>query len=336
MSSKSRNPGPMEAQTILTAQDQSLFDEAWALSRENHGHTLDLYLPGMIRYGNVRGRYPAISITGNQCRLLCDHCRGLLLRPMLKAKDPDDLLRRCKAFAKNGAHGLLLTGGSNPEGQLPWSDYLSAVQRIKSETGLFISAHTGFPDYKTCCDLKEAGVTQGLIDVMGDHETARAIYHLKGLNPVLEALAGIKESGLQLAPHIVAGLFHGRIKAEQEALKIIRSHDPHVLVIVVLTPLKGTPMAGDTPPSPLEIGRLAAQARLLMPQVPISLGCERPRNRKGWEMERLAIRAGVNRMAVWSDQAVHEARRLGLTIRFQQTCCSLDFKEEYEFPRQDF
>ena len=332
MSSKSRNPRAPEAHTVLTAEDQALFDEAWGLTRKHHGKTLDLYLPGMIRYGNLRGRYPAISITGNQCQLMCDHCRGLLLSPMAKAETPDDLLKRCRAFAKNGAHGILLTGGSDLHGQLPWKRYLPAIDRINSESDLFLSAHTGFPDHNICRQLKSAGVKQGLIDVMGDAETASSIYHLKGLEPVLKGLSAIKESGLQLAPHIVAGLFNGQLKAEMKALEIIRSHAPHVLVIVVLTPLKGTPMAGLSAPSPLEIARLVAHARLLLPKVPISLGCERPRNKKGWEMERLSIQAGVNRMAVWSDQAIHEALKLGLTVRFQHTCCSLDFQKEYASP----
>jgi uncharacterized radical SAM superfamily protein len=248
---------------------------------------------------------------------------------MVKAENPEALYKRCSAFAKNGAHGVLLTGGSDLHGQLPWKHYLPAIERITGETDLFLSAHTGFPDYRTCRQLKAAGVKQGLIDVMGDAETATSIYHLSGLAHVLEALSAIKESGLQLAPHIVAGLFHGKIKAEMKALEIIRSHAPHVLVIVALTPLKGTPMAGASPPSPLDIARLVAQARLLMPKIPISLGCERPRDKQGWEMERLAIGAGVNRMAIWSDQALHEARRLGLTVRFQNTCCSLDFQKEY-------
>jgi len=335
MSSKSRHPKVSETHTVLTAEDQTLFDEAWSLTRKYHGQTLDLYLPGMIRYGNLRGRYPAISITGNQCRLMCDHCKGLLLRPMAKAETPDDLFTRCRAFSKNGAHGVLLTGGSDRNGQLPWEPYLSAINRISTETDLFLSAHTGFPDHRICRQLKAAGVKQGLIDVMGDAETASSIYHLKGLEPVIQGLSAIKESGLQLAPHIVAGLFNGQMKGEMNALEIIRSHAPHVLVIVALTPLRGTPMAGLSPPSPLEIASLVAHARLLMPKVPISLGCERPRNKKGWEMERLSIQAGVNRMAVWSDQAVYEARRLGLAVRFQHTCCSLDFQKEYASPRQN-
>jgi uncharacterized radical SAM superfamily protein len=329
MSRKSHHTGVPDSTTLITAQDRELFDEAWRLSRQYHGNTLDVYLPGMIRYGKMVGRYPGVSITGNRCQLLCDHCRGLLLKPMIKTSDPGHLVRQCRAFSKNGDHGVLLTGGSDAHGQLPWKSYLPAIHQISAETDLFLSAHTGFPDDPTCRELKKAGVKQGLIDVMGDHETAGAIYHLKDLEPVLRSLSAIKKSGLQLAPHIVAGLFHGTIKAEMEALEIVRSHSPHVLVIVVLTPLKGTPMAGAPTPSPLEIARLLARARLLMPETPISLGCERPRNHNGLEIERLAIGAGVNRMAIWSDEALGEAERLGLTVRFQHTCCSVDFKKEY-------
>ena len=136
-----------------------------------------------------------------------------------------------------------------------------------------------------------------------------------------------RQSGLQLAPHIVVGLHYGRIKGEEEALQMVSRYDPAVLVFVVLTALKGTPMAGINPPSPLEVARLIAKARLLMPHVPISLGCERPRNKDGTELEKLALRAGITRMAVWSEEALEDASRLGLSPRFQPTCCSVPFSE---------
>ena len=82
-------------------------------------------------------------------------------------------------------------------------------------------------------------------------------------------------------------------------------------------------------PTPLEIGRLIAKARIMMPGTPISLGCERPRNREGWMMEILAIVAGANRIAVWSDHAVETAVEFGLRVKYQGTCCSLPFFEEF-------
>jgi hypothetical protein len=35
--------------------DRDLFHEAWNLSRRRHGDQVTFYLPGMIRYGNLRG-----------------------------------------------------------------------------------------------------------------------------------------------------------------------------------------------------------------------------------------------------------------------------------------
>jgi uncharacterized radical SAM superfamily protein len=309
----------------ISPDDRGLFEKAWETARRWHGDDFTFYLPGMIRYGDKRGQYPAISITGEKCEMMCEHCRGRLLQPMIKVTEPDDLVEKCRRLSERGSLGVLLSGGSNLEGRLPWEKFCEAIRKVKADTGLFISAHAGFPDAKTARALKEAGVDQALIDVMGDEDTARRVYHLDRFERVLESLEGISESGIQLVPHVVTGLFYGQVKSESSALEIIRPHRPSALVIVVLTPLKGTPMAHVSTPSPMEVARLIASARIMMPEVPISLGCERPRNNAGSALEKLAILAGANRMAVWSKEAIEEARNLGLRPRFQPTCCSLDY-----------
>jgi uncharacterized radical SAM superfamily protein len=316
-----------------TSEDQILFQEAWKTARSNFGHDFTFYLPGMIRYDRERGRYPAISITGSRCDLLCEHCKGRLLAPMIEVREPEELVGLSARLSRQGALGLLLSGGSDLQARLPWPKFYDAIQRVSRETSLFISGHVGFPDRVTAAQLHHVGVRQALIDVMGDEETASRVYHLGSLDRVQESLEGISESGLQLVPHIVAGLFYGRIKGEYQALELLSRYKPSALVIVVLTPLKGTAMAGLNPPSPLEVARLIAKARLLMPHVPISLGCERPRSRHGITLERLAMTAGATRMAVWSEEAIEEAKRLGLEPRFQPTCCSVDFTEAFRVVR---
>ncbi|MFZ7111117.1 MAG: hypothetical protein ACOWYE_05495 [Desulfatiglandales bacterium] len=299
------------------------------MTRKIHGNDFTFYLPGMVRYGRERGRYPAISITGAECQLLCEHCKGRLLDPMIKVTNAAAFLSTGKRFERSGAFGLLLSGGSDHRGRLPWHKYFGAISGLCQETLLYLSAHTGFPDPKTCHLLKESGVRQALLDVMGDEETAKAIYHLEGMRPVLDAMEGICDAGLQFVPHIVAGLSYGRISAEYKAIEMISRYAPSALVIVVLTPLKGTPMAHVSPPAPLEIARLIARARCLMPEIPIALGCERPRNRDGLEMERLSIMAGATRMAVWSEESIAFASQLGLRPRFQLTCCSLEYRVDF-------
>ena len=313
----------------LSPHDQALFQEAWDTARAKHGSSLTFYLPGMIRLGRERGRYPALSLTGSRCDLLCEHCKGRLLEPMIQIHDPAELYRVSARLKDKGALGILLSGGSDISGRLPWNSFYGSIARIHEETGLFLSAHVGFPDLEACRHLKQAGVKQALVDVIGDRETATRVYHLKSEGVVLEALESISQSGLALAPHVVAGLLYGRLGGEKKALEIISRHKPEVLVVVVLSPVKGTPMASAVPPSPLEVARLIAEARLLMPEVPIALGCERPRNRQGWILESLALRAGVTRMAVWSDEVLQEAVRLGLRPRFQPTCCSVPFRDDF-------
>ena len=324
----------MSPSAEISLSDEELFAKAWEKTRAVFGRDFTFYLPGMIRHGEKRGQYPAVSITGDQCKLLCEHCRGRLLAPMLHVKEPDELMERCRRMSKGGCLGVLLSGGSDLHGRLPWTKFLDAIRTISSETDLFISAHVGFPDLDTCRKLHAAGVRQALIDTMGDEETASQVYHLSGLGQVQQSLDSIAGSGLQLVPHIVTGLYYGRMKSEYKALELLSRHEISALVIVVLTPLKGTPMAGISPPSPIEVARLIAQARLMMPQVPISLGCERPRNRQGLSLEKLAIKAGATRMAVWSEEAIAEARGLGLNPRFQYTCCSVEFRKEFESSRE--
>jgi uncharacterized radical SAM superfamily protein len=314
--------------SIIQERDRDLFREAWNIAREHHGDSFTFYLPGMIRYGSMRGLYPAISLTGNSCRLLCEHCKGLLLKPMIKAIDRKVLLNKCLNLANSGRIGVLLSGGSDREGKLPWDKFFSTIRKIKSETNLFISVHSGFVDYSQAVGLKEAGVDQALIDVMGDDETAREIYHLDGLKNVITSLDNLFRAGIDVVPHIVSGLMYGKIQGEYKALRIIRDYNPDAVVIVVLTPLKGTPMSNVSPPLPIEIARLIASARLIMPHVPISLGCERPRNMEGQLMEEMSIYAGATRMAIWSDKTVETAINLGLKPLFQKTCCSVPYRKE--------
>lgn len=317
------------ADNRIQKRDRDLIDRAWKVTRENHGNNFIFYLPGMIRYGKVRGLYPAISLTGDRCELMCEHCKGLLLKPMIKAISPEILIKRCLNLDRSGHSGVLLSGGSDLKGGLPWGRFYQAIGRIKTETNLFISVHSGFLDFSTATSLKEVGVDQALIDVMGDEETAKKIYHLDGLQRVITSLENISRSGLDVVPHIVAGLMYGRMHGEYNALRIISRFRPSALVIVVFTPLKDTPMSTESSPFPIEVARLIARARLLMPNIPISLGCERPRNKRGQLMEELAIHAGATRMAVWSTKTLGMVEKLGLKPLFQPTCCSVPYRDDF-------
>ena len=302
----------------------TLLDQAREISWRHHGRRLAIFTPGMFVAFGRRGRYPAVSITGGQCSLGCDHCRGQLLQTMLPATGPEELLELGRRLWEKGQEGMLLSGGSDRRGCLPWRRLLPAIARLKAETGLTITAHVGRLDLETARGLKEAGVSQALFEVVGSEETAREILHLDdGLAAQAQTMQACRQAGLEVVPHIILGLHRGRLRGEERALELVAQLEPSRVVFVVFMPLKHTPLAGVDPPEPEEVARFLARARRRLPRAHHHLGCARPRGAYRSRLDRLAVRAGINALALASDGALAAAQELGLELEYRQTCCSL-------------
>jgi len=286
------------------------------------GKHITFYLPGMISYNGLRGAYPGISITGAHCALMCDHCQAKILEPMPAAMSPDELIGMCRRFAERGCRGILISGGSDRNGRLPWSRFIPAIRQVKDQTGLYVSIHCGLLDPPTAMALKEAGVDQALLDVVGDDETYRRVCHVDfGISRILSTLEALKSAGLPMVPHVICGLDRGEMKSEFQALEMIARFPVEQLVIVSLMAIRGTPFEGIRTPDAHEIAEVIVEARRLMPQTRMSLGCARRRGDE--ETEILALEGGVNRMALPSDRVIERAGEMGLEIRYQRTCCSV-------------
>jgi uncharacterized radical SAM superfamily protein len=303
--------------------------EAKEISWKRFGRRITVYLPGMFSYQGLRGKYPALSITGRACELQCEHCRATTLEPMISADSPERLIKKAMLLSDTGNHGILISGGCDREGKLPWGDFLSAIREIKDKTDLYVSAHCGILDYPTALRLKEAGIDQALIDVIGDDETYRRIYHVNfGISRIAHTMDSLERAGIPIVPHVVCGLYFGKMRGERRALELISGFDVSRLVIVSLMTIPGTPLWGAETPGAEEVADIIVEARLMMPGLEIGLGCARQRG--DTRMETLAMDAGVNRMALPSEKALAHAMDLGLEIRYQRTCCSVsrDFSRD--------
>ncbi len=317
-------PDALHSWDAVAASDfDSLLDSARALSWERHGRRLDCFIPGKMVYMGEQGEYPMVSLTADACALNCDHCSRKILKSMVPAPDPEALQEVCRQLDTEGNTGVLLSGGSDGAGALPWGSFLDAIRWIKTNTALKVSIHSGIIDGATALRLKDAGIDQVLIDVIGSEETLRRVYHLPaGLTAMRASLEAWAATGLPLIPHIVVGLHYGQIAGEMEALEMVTQVAIDSLVVVVLNPLRETPMADSPPPAPDTVARFIATARLRMPSVPIALSCGRPSGPHRVETDCLALRAGVNRIAMPAQAALAQAREMGLAIAFHKTCCS--------------
>jgi uncharacterized radical SAM superfamily protein len=304
------------------SEEKKRLKAARECSWQQFGRKIVFYLPGMFVVNGVSGKYPAASISGNECALNCDHCQGKILRSMLQTPTPEKLVTQCLELAAKGNHGVLISGGCDLFGHLPWERFIPAIEEIKQRTNLFISIHSGLINEQDAFDLKQAGVDQALIDVIGDDETFKKIYHVSfGVRRIHDAMVALQNAGLPMIPHIVCGLNYGHIKGEPQAVEMIAGFEVEQLVIVSLMNIPGTPVRNTIPPTGEAVADIIAQARIKMPATPISLGCARERG--NYRLETLAIDAGVNRMALPSDEAVARAKSYDLEICYQKTCCSV-------------
>jgi uncharacterized radical SAM superfamily protein len=279
----------------------------------------------MFVINGQRGSYHTVSITGTRCDLACDHCGGQLLKKMSPAVSPEDLVSFGLKAAARGDKGILVSGGCDEHGSLPWSNFVEAIEEIKQKTNLIVTVHTGQVDFATALALRDAGVDQALIDVIGDDSTAREVFHLeKGTTTIIKSMDALFQAGLEVVPHILYGIYYGRERGEHKALEIISKYPLGKYVIVVFMPMKNTKMADIKPPDPKSVATFIAEARLKIPKAKSSLGCARPGGKYRKELDLLAISAGINSLAVGYDYVSEEARKLGLNIIHKYTCCSLD------------
>jgi len=265
--------------------------------------------------------FTPVSLTGTYCSLKCKHCDSYYLRHMLDGS-PGKLYSQATHLANKGASGILLSGGSAHDGSIPTYEHAEVIRKLKKDTGLKISAHTGIVN-SSQAQILSSYLDMALVDVLGDDNT---IHNILGIDAGVEnyenSLKVLSSAGIPLAPHVIVGLHDGKLKGEFRALEMVKKYDPEVVVIVVFIPTKGTELEGTAPPKLEDVVKVITKAREMF-GVPLSLSCVRPGGRYRSMLDSYAILSGIDRIAVPSRSAYATARELGLNIvEIPKMCCS--------------
>jgi hypothetical protein len=280
--------------------------------------------------GCGKSAWPAVSITGGDCKLQCDHCKAKILEPMIGARTPEELWRVVNEQINGGAQGMLLTGGSNHRNEVEYDDYYSTIRRIKDTFPDFkIAMHTALVDMDIARRMEDSGIDAAMMDVIGSQDTITQVYHLRrtvdDFEKTLEYLVSTK---LKVVPHIVLGLHYGHLLGEWNALEIIQRHKPQAVVLVVVMPFYAPENRPFVTPDSKEVGRFFMDARAALPDVPLLLGCARPPGKVKVEIDSYAVMAGLNGLAHPSDGMVELAVRLERDVRVTPACCSIAIGDE--------
>lgn len=236
---------------------------------------------------------------------------------MIPAENPNQLWRLASRLESDGAAGFLLSGGCDRQGRVPLEGFGGVLRRIKRETGLMINVHPGLVGKEEADMLSSAQVDTVSVDVAGSERTLREVYNLNvGIRDVERSLRFLRESSLPLTPHICVGVHGGRLLGESRALDIVSRYDPKALVLTALLPVPGTPFEPVRVEGSLVV-EFFRESRRALPNIPIVLGCMRPRDDR--QLDQALLAEGIDGIAVPLPTTI----RTSGVKEIKSTCCSL-------------
>jgi len=304
--------------------------------RSDASPRLNFYTPTFKYYQSSeiascgKSAWPAVSITGGECKLQCDHCKAKILEPMVPATSPEELWRVVNGFVEQGAGGMLLTGGSNHQNHVEYDNYYSTIRRIKDEFPNFnIALHTALVTEDVALSMEQSGIDAAMMDVIGAQETITNVYHLKRTVDDFErTLEILVNSNMKVVPHIVVGLHYGELLGEWNALEMLKRHTPDAVVLVVVMPQYAPEKRPFVTPDVNQVGRFFMDARKALAETPLLLGCARPSGMAKTIIDSYAVMAGMSGIAHPADGIVELAARLERRIKLTPSCCSIAVGDE--------
>jgi uncharacterized radical SAM superfamily protein len=327
---------PLDGITLDAPLVAELARRRAALDARADAGRINFYTPTFKAYatselaGCGKSAWPAVSITGGECKLACDHCKAKILEPMIPARTPQALWRVVNEQISAGAQGMLLTGGSNHRDEVEYDAFYPVIRRVKDTFPAFsIAMHTALVDRDIARRMEDSGIDAAMMDVIGAQDTISQVYHLRrDVDNFERSLEYLTQTTLKVVPHIVIGLHYGRMLGEWNALEIIARHQPDALVLVVVMPFYAPANRPFVTPDARQVGRFFMDAREMLPDLPLLLGCARPAGVVKAQIDSYAVMAGLNGIAHPADGMVELAVRLGREVRVTPACCSIALGDE--------
>lgn len=228
----------------------------------------------------------SVSLTGRVCSLNCLHCSGTYLKNMKLKNEALNLLKGDEFTS------VLISGGFDEKGHLDVIsniDFLKEVKKLNKRTIL----HSGFLT-KNEIDLIKEYIDVVSFDFIYDEETIKEIYHLPYKGEDFRTQYLLLRRNIKTFPHIIVGLYKGKIKGEYEIIDILAEIKPSALIFLILIPTKGTPFEKIKPPGLNEILKFFEFSRRKLRLTNFILGCMRPKNYFRDEIEIAAYEIGFN------------------------------------------
>jgi biotin synthase len=221
-----------------------------------------------------------LSVKTGGCEEDCAYCPQSLHHSADVGGRPDlevqAVLARARLAKAAGAHRFCMGWAWREiRDGAPFEAMLSMVRGVR-ELGMEACVTAGMLTDQQASRLAEAGLTAYNHNLDTSAEHYRQIISTRTYEERLETLQRVRTAGIQLCCGGILGL--GESLDDRAALlEVLATLDPHPesVPINVLVAVEGTPLEDQPPVDPLELVRMVATARILMPHSRVRLSAGR-------------------------------------------------------------
>jgi biotin synthase len=221
-----------------------------------------------------------LSVKTGGCEEDCAYCPQSLHHSADVGGRPDldvqAVLARARLAKAAGAHRFCMGWAWRQiRDGAPFEAMLSMVRGVR-ELGMEACVTAGMLTDQQASRLAEAGLTAYNHNLDTSAEHYRQIISTRTYEERLETLQRVRTAGIQLCCGGILGL--GESLDDRAALlEVLATLDPHPesVPINVLVAVEGTPLEDQPPVDPLELVRMVATARILMPHSRVRLSAGR-------------------------------------------------------------
>lgn len=279
------------------------FDQALGLAKLEGALLSELFLAALritrCFHGNKVDLCSIINAKSGRCSENCTFCAqsgyyhtGVPVYPLLSEKE---ILKRAYEMELKGARRFSLVTSGKGISDEDFKKVLDIYKTLRERTGLSLCASLGIIDRDKALHLKEAGVATYHHNI----ETSRSYYSeictTHTFRERVETIRSAKNAGLEICSGGIIGLGENWEQRVEMAFQL-KELGAVSLPVNILTPIKGTPLWGKLVPAPMEILKIVALFRLILPHAVIRLcGGRGPALR---DLQSMALLAGTNGLLI--------------------------------------
>ena len=246
--------------------------------------------------GNAVDFCAIINARSGHCQENCKFCAqsgwyhtGVKEYPL---RSPEDLLREAKQAAAYGAERFgIVTSGRGQSDPVQFASIVEAVKRITQETKLSVCCSLGLLTEEQLKTLKAAGCQR----IHCNLETAKRHFPAICTTHTYEEkeahIRRIQQAGLE----VCSGGIFGLGETEEDRIDMafaLREHHVTSVPLNIFNPIPGTPFGKNKPPKPIEILRMFALYRFILPHAIMRVCAGRENSLR--DMQAFALSAGLN------------------------------------------